>query len=179
MYSRDVRQLALHWLSLPLTHPESYCKEVIPRPEGKSTEIFSSLLPEQGAKEWRGGMGGVGEGRDLVSGNKNSNPASPKPWVTSFSSNRSVWWVNISIYGEAGWRMSEKSPFCPLALEEHAPLKTEFLTRSKCLTPKEVESKLSRMLHHPNKGGTSLKVYKLTLEMGSWENTTTFMKSFY
>lgn len=75
--------------------------------------------------------------------------------------------------------MSEKSPFCPLALEEHAPLKTEFLTRSKCLTPKEVESKLSRMLHHPNKGGTSLKVYKLTLGMGSWENTTTFMKSFY
>lgn len=60
VYSRDVRphrQLALRWLSLPLTHPESYCKEVIPRPEGNSTETFSSQLPEQGAKEWKGGMG--------------------------------------------------------------------------------------------------------------------------
>lgn len=62
--------------------------------------------------------------------------------------------------------MSEKSPFCPLALEEHTPLKTEFLTRSKRLTPKEVESKLFCMLPHPNKGGTSLKVCKLTLGMG-------------
>lgn len=42
--------------------------------------------------------------------------------------------------------MSEKSPFSPLALEEHAPLKTEFLTQSECLTPKEVESQLFHRL---------------------------------
>lgn len=67
-YSRDVRphrQLALRWLSLPLTHPESHCKEVIPRPEGKSTETFSPQLPELGAKEWRGGMQAEGGGARL------------------------------------------------------------------------------------------------------------------
>lgn len=83
MYSREVRphrQLAFRWLLLPLTHPESQCKEVIRRPEGNSTETFSPQPPEQGAKEWRGrGEEGRGEGSDFVSGNKNSNPASPKP----------------------------------------------------------------------------------------------------
>lgn len=78
MYSRDVRphsQLALRWPSLPLTHPESHCTEVVLRPEGNSTETFSPQLPEQGAK----GGGEAGGGGNLVSENKNSNPASPKP----------------------------------------------------------------------------------------------------
>lgn len=73
--------------------------------------------------------------------------------------------------------MSEKSPFSSLALEEHAPLTREFLTRSKCLTPKEVESKLFHMLScyrkislphpaHPNKEVTGLKGFTFTLGMG-------------
>lgn len=69
--------------------------------------------------------------------------------------------------------MSEKSPFSSLALEEHAPLTTEFLTRSKCLTPKEVESKLfhrrscyKKILPHPNKEVTGLKGCAFTLGMG-------------
>lgn len=66
MYSREVRshkQLALRWLSLPLTHPESLSKEVILRPEGNRTATCSPQLPEQGAKEWRGRGGGGGGGR--------------------------------------------------------------------------------------------------------------------
>ena len=46
--------------SLSLTHPESRCKEVVPR---QGTETLSPRLPEQGAKEWRGR--GRGEGATL------------------------------------------------------------------------------------------------------------------
>lgn len=62
---RPHRQRALRRPSLPLTHPESHCKEVVPRPEGNSTDTFSPQLPEQGAKEWRGRrwVGGGGRGR--------------------------------------------------------------------------------------------------------------------
>lgn len=157
MYSRDVRpprQLALHQPSLPLADPQSttgHSKAVVSKPEGNRTETFSPQLPEQGAEEWRG-KGGGGVGNDFVSGNKNSNPASPKPWVTSLSSNRSVGWVNISKYGEAGWRMSEKSPFSLLWHLKNMPLfKTEFLTRSKLLTAKEVDSQPFHTLSNSRK----------------------------
>ena len=62
--------------SLSLTHPESRCKEVVPRPEGKA---LRHSLPGSQNKGQRNGGGGEGGGGDFVSGNKNSNPASPKP----------------------------------------------------------------------------------------------------
>lgn len=50
-----------------------------PEPEGNGPEALSLQTPELGAEEWRGKGRGRGRGLDLVSGNKNSNPASPKP----------------------------------------------------------------------------------------------------
>lgn len=126
-----------------LSHTPSHCKEVVWSPWGTAL-IYSPPLPEQGAKEWKERGEGKGVG-DFVSGNKNSNPAS-KPWVISFSSNRSVWWVNISKYGEAGCRISVKLPFSALALKEHGYLKENSLTQCKWLIFKEVVSQVFHRL---------------------------------
>lgn len=74
---RPHRQLALHWSSTPLTHPEPHCREVVLRPKGKSAETFSPQFPERGAKEWRGQEERGDEGTLFLE--TNSNPASPKP----------------------------------------------------------------------------------------------------
>lgn len=76
----------------------------------------------------------------------------------------------------------KKSPFSPLALEEHARLQTEFLTGSQLLTPKDVEpqpvhtlSRYRKKLPRRNKEMTALKGLSSAWN-GTTQNASTWMQ---